>query len=90
MLSGKAKQKIASAATKFRHFRHTEKSEQNFPFKSSLEICLDIWLSKLRITFEKFHLFMGKSSIYQNLKIPFFNDLKFFFSKRPLPKHKID
>ena len=34
---------------------------------------------------------MGKISIYQNLKNSFFYDMKLnFFTKRPLPKQKID
>ena len=69
---------------------HSEKSKINFQFKSTLETCLDIGLSKLRMNFERFYLFMGKICIYQSQKIPFYNDMKwFFFSKRPLLKHKI-
>ena len=47
---------------------HTEKSDEHFPFKSTLEIYLHIGLSNLRKSFEKFHLFMRKISIHQNLK----------------------
>ena len=79
LLSGKAKEILASAATKFWHFRSYRKSWVKFSIQIYLRNMSRHRVSKLRMNFEKFHLFMGKISIYQNLKIPFFYDMKWIF-----------
>ena len=79
LLLGKAKEKFASAAASFPHFRSYRKIWLRFFIQIYLKNMSRHWLPKFRKSFEKIRLLMWKISIFQNLEISFFSDMKLFF-----------